>query len=289
MFFPNTSIDKIARHLTNREPRAKEWRAPVFGQVRILGMRTNASGIYVCGWSVSYTANEPWWVPFLFKINPNGDMAWKAYSFDPMSGGGDRVSSDVADSLFRNVNFTADGDVLLAGHADGGNSVLRKHPLNYDLNPQGRFFGDAGKATWRGGVRYKGLTLRISETQEMKSGRWIGMAGKPGWVVDLAGLPGKRVVSLGRHTYGYAATPDAWSKDVAGPAAFLRISDENYQDQFLTNLPDVTPYALATQGPRVVAVGLARSGKAPVKDAVQAAPGGGLDAYLLVVDCPEPK
>jgi|GEM_PF-1126053 len=290
LFFPNTSIDKIANHLTNREPRAKEWRAPIFGQVRILGLRTNGKdGIYVCGWSVSYTSGEPWWVPFLFKLNANGDTAWKAYSFDPMSGTGDRVSGDVADSLFRNVALSADGDVLLSGMADGGNSVLRKNPLNYDINPQNPFRGNQGTAPYRGGIRYKGLTIRMSETLEMKSGTWIAMAGKPGWVIDLAGLPGKRIVTFGRHTYGYAVTPNAWDTTTAGPAAFLRVTDEGFKDQFLTSLPDVLPYAVAVSDTRVAAVGIARGSKAPVKDAAITQQAGGLDAYLLVADFPLPE
>jgi hypothetical protein len=296
LFFPYTSIERIAKYQAKYEPRAAEWRVPIFGQARILGLRIGAKDtIYVCGWSVSATSNEPWWVPFLFKLNPNGDVAWRAYSFDPMSGKGDRVSGDVADSVVRNVALTEEGDVLLAGLADGGNTVLRKNPLNYDLAPQAPLKGETGRpARGGGGERYKGFTWRMTDRLESKGGVYFGAAvrgmggARPAWAVDLCALPGKRVLCLGRHNYEYPTSANAWVTDNTTPGGFLRLFDENYKDLFLTNLPDVTPYSLAVQGARVAVVGLARSGKALTKDALFPQQAGQMDAYLLIGEFPAP-
>jgi hypothetical protein len=63
--------------------------------------------------------------------------------------------------------------------------------------------------------------------------------------------------------------------------------DEIFDDQFITNLPDTIPYALARRGARIAVVGAARSENALVKDAVFPKHNGMLDAYLLVAEFPE--
>ena len=49
------------------------------------------------------TSREPWWCPFLWKLNDRGKVVWKAYSFDPMGGSGGRMGGLVSDSAIRSM------------------------------------------------------------------------------------------------------------------------------------------------------------------------------------------
>jgi len=62
--------------------------------------------IFLCGWSASATSKEPWWSPYLYKLDPkSGDVLWKAYEYDPMSGGGNRMGGAVADTAMLTVKI----------------------------------------------------------------------------------------------------------------------------------------------------------------------------------------
>lgn len=49
------------------------------------------------------TWREPWWCPFLWKLNDRGKVVWKAYTFDPMGGSGGRMGGLVSDSAIRTM------------------------------------------------------------------------------------------------------------------------------------------------------------------------------------------
>jgi hypothetical protein len=199
-------------------------------------------------------------------------------------------------SVLRLLGFArdegADGERLLGqALSDGGNTVWTASPTDYAKPSQTRLNGSWTKVL--GAERYKGAVLRMNDAREMTGGAYLGThvktspGGKTGWAVDVCGLSGKRVLALGRHTFPYATTADAWVTDESGPGGFIRVWDEHFNDQFITNLPDTIPYALARNGTRVAVVGAALSEKALVKNAAFPAHGGMLDAYLLVAEFPE--
>ncbi|MGA2501544.1 MAG: hypothetical protein ABSH20_27705 [Tepidisphaeraceae bacterium] len=292
IFFPPTDPMKVAKYQAQREPRCAEWKVPCFGQTRLLDVKSDGRGaIYACGWSVSATSREPYWTPFLFKLDGDGREVWRAYAPDPMSGKDDRMNGLVADSVIKSLGFADDGQLILAALADGGNTIWTASPADYAKPSQARLKGSWTRVL--GAERYKGAVLRINDAREMTGGTYLGThvkmspGGKTGWAVGVCGLPGKRVLALGRHTFPYGTTADAWVTDESGPGGFIRVWDENFGDRFITNLPDTIPYALTRKGSRIAAVGAARSEKALVKDAAFPKYNGMLDAYLLVAEFPE--
>jgi len=281
---------KPLEKIRNRGERFKGWKFPILGQVRTLRMRGDAAGnVYVGGWSVSMTSREPWWCPFLWKFNGNGELVWKAYTFDPMSGSGDRVNGLVSDSAIRSMAFDQEGGLLVSGISDGGNTVLRCDPRDYSKPAKFK----AGFGGMKGRVEYVGHIMRLDEqTRELLAGSGFGSyaQGKgyqATWAVDLCPLAGKRVLAVGRHNLNYPDTPDAWFHIAGDKGMFLKVLSHDFAPQFSVNVPDAIPYTAACRGTRCVVVGIAASEKTPVQRAVFPKYGGGMDGYLLVADFPE--
>jgi len=276
-------IEKIRQ----RRESFKDWKYPILGHIRTLRMRGDGKGnCYVGGWSVSMTAREPWWCPFLWKFDQDGNVVWKAYSFDPMGGRENRMGGLVSDSAIRSMAVDAQGDLLVSGISDGGNTVLKRDPRDYEKpapNMRGGFAGMKGR------VLYVGHVMRLdARTRELLAGHGFGSYGQrgyvPTWAVDLCGLPGRRVLAVGRHGQNHRASPDAWFQTESDQGMFLKVLDEDLAGDFCVNVPDAIPYAAACRDQRCVIVGMAETGKTPTKRALFGKHHGGLDAYLMVAD-----
>jgi hypothetical protein len=105
--------------------------------------------------------------------------------------------------------------------------------------------------------------------------------------VDVAALPGRRVLAVGRHNLNYPDTPDAWFHLASDKGMFLKVLTNDFAQQFSVNIPDAIPYAAARRGARCVVAGIATSDKTPVQRALFPKYAGGMDGYLLVADFPE--
>ncbi|HUT10211.1 MAG TPA: hypothetical protein VMY42_06920, partial [Thermoguttaceae bacterium] len=279
-------IEKIRGH---RES-FKDWKYPILGHIRTLRMRGDGQGnFYVGGWSVSMTSREPWWCPFLWKFGQDGKVVWKAYSYDPMGGRDNRMGGLVSDSAIRSMAVDGQGGLLVSGISDGGNTVLRRDARTYEQPGADVKRGYAGM---KGRVLYVGHLMRLdAESRQVRAATMLGSYGTTGyqatWAVDLCPLPGKRVLAVGRHNQNHTATDDAWFDVASDRGMFLKVSSDDFDEQFSVNLPDAVPYAVAQRGTRCVVVGMAESDRTPVKDALFGKHAGGLDAYLLVADFPE--
>jgi len=276
-------IDKIRR----RREEFREWKYPILGQIRTLRMRGDEQGnVYLGGWSVSMTSNEPWWCPFLWKLDPRGNVGWKAYSFDPMGGPDGRMGGLVSDSAIRAMAIGDGGDLLVSGISDGGNTVLRRDPRDYSKSgPEFR----RGLGGMKGRELYVGHLMRLdAKTRELRAGTMLGSYAdrgyEPAWAVDVAGLPGRRILAVGRHSRNHAATPDAWFDAKTDRGMFLSVFADDFEKLFSTNVPDAIPYAVARRGPRCVIVGMAASGRTPSVKPLFAKHAGNLDGYLMVAD-----
>jgi len=278
-------IDKIRR----RREGFREWKFPVLGQVRTLRMRGDGSGnVYLGGWSVSMTSQEPWWCPFLWKLDPRGKATWKAYSFDPMGGPGNRMGGLVSDSAIRSMAVSDRGELLVSGISDGGNTVLRRDPRDYARSgPEFR----RSYAGMKGRELYVGHLMRLdAKTRELKAGTMLGSYGdrgyEPVWAVDVAGLPGDRMLAVGRHSRNHSATDDAWFDSKSDQGMFLTLFADDFERLFSVNVPEAIPYAVARQGERCVVVGMAASAQTPTANPLFPEHAGGLDGYLMVADFP---
>jgi len=268
-------------------PHRSDWPYDTLGNTRSLRLRVApGDAFYVAGWSPTFTSGEPWWSPFLWKFSPDGEVAWKAYTFDPMSGGGDRLGGLVSDTAVRSVAVDDDGNVLAALIADGGNSCMRADPRDY-TQPTRLIQG--GASGFRGRMLFWGTVVRLNkETRELLGGntlignkRWVQAA----WAQDVAALPGGRVLAIGRHTEGFKTSEDAWYRDEF-LGGFLRVYAKDFTEEFSTSVPDADLITVARRGSRCAIVGVARSPRTPVKNPVISKPAG-RDGYLMVVDFPE--
>jgi len=259
------------------------WPLPHHSSPRTHRMRLDKDeNIFLCGWSASYTSNEPWWSPYLWKLDPKtGEVAWKAYQYDPMSGGGNRMGGQVSDTAVLTVVPEDDGNLLTALLADGGNTVMGWSPKadgsKFETPTRGKGFGVKLVHWWGQVHRVDGKTL---------SGLGAARIGPWGWVVDMASMPGRNVVAVGRFNDKFDFTDDAWWREstVENPNAFLRVFSPEFDLLFSTEIPGLVPFEISRLGPtRIILVGRSEKGASPVKDALFAKSAGQTGGYFMIL------
>jgi hypothetical protein len=260
------------------------WPLPHYSNPRTHRMRIDKDdNVYLCGWSASATSKEPWWSPYLWKVETTkGAPVWKAYNYDPLSGGGNRLGGMVSDTAVVTLALEEDGNILSSLIADGGNTVMGWSPKGdgskFGAPIKGQQFGVKLVHFWNQVHRVDGKTLE--GLGGARHGPWA-------WASDLASLPGKSVLAVGRYNGKFGWTDDAWWKDssIENPNAFLRLYSPDFDLQFSTALPGVVPFALnRIRATRYILVGRAEQGIAPVKDALIAKSPGKSDGYFLILD-----
>ena len=266
------------------------WPLAHYSSPRTHRMRLDkGENAYLCGWSASATSKEPWWAPYLYKLDSrSGEVLWKAYEYDPMSGGGNRMGGQVADTACVSVAMDEDGNLLSSLLADGGNSVM-------EWSPKAQKLGERFEVKTKGNfgvklVHWWGQIHRVDgKTREGLGGARVGPWA---WAVDVASLPGNSVLAVGRYNWKFDFTPDAWwnQSPAENPNAFLRVYSPNFDMAFSTSLPGVVPFEVCRAGTnRYLLVGRAEGGVSPVKDALFAKPSGKTAGYLLIVDWADNK
>jgi hypothetical protein len=260
------------------------WPYPHYSSPRTTRMRLDGrDSIYLCGWSASATAKEPYWSPYLWKMNAkDGSLLWKAYEHDPMSGKDNRLDGDVADTAVTTLALDADVNLLSGLLSDGGNTVMGWSPAGELHKP----FEGQIKGGWYGGglVHWWGMIHRIDAgTRQGLGGARLG---RTAWAVDLASLPGNHVLAVGRCNGRFEWTPDAWQlgDPEENPVAFLRLYGPDFELLFSTAIRGVVPFALRPLGhDRYALVGRADRDTAPIQDPLYGKPLGKSDGYLMIV------
>ena len=261
------------------------WPLPHHSSPRTLRMRPDKDeNVFLCGWSASYTSKEPYWTPYLWKLDPkSGEPVWKIYSWDPMSGPDARMNGNVADTAVVTLALEDNGNILTSLLADGGNSVMGWGPRGHEgVKMTAPIKGDNFGVKL---VHWWGQVQRVDgKTREGLGGARIGPWG---WVNDMAPLPGGQVLAVGRCNGDFKCTPDAWCGKVAvdNPIAFVRVFAPEWDLLFSTVVPGLVPFELSRLGAnRVILVGRADKEGAPMKDALYGKPLGKSDGYLLIVE-----
>lgn len=266
------------------------WTLPHYSSPRTHRMRLDRDeSVFLCGWSASATSKEPWWSPYLYKLDPrSGEVIWKAYEYDPMSGGGNRMGGTVADTALTTVAPEDDGNLLVALLADGGNTVMGMSPL-------------ADGSRFEVPIKGKGFTVKLvhwwGQVHRVDGKTRCGLGGARigpwGWAVDLAPLPGGQAMALGRCNGPFEVTDDAWAKESAAenPIAFLRVYSPDFDLRFGTLIPGIVPFEMARIAPNRYAItARAEQPGAPLKNALLDKSPGKSDGYLLILDfVPEQK
>jgi hypothetical protein len=284
------------------------WPHPHYGNPRTHRMRLDKDdNLYLGGWSASNTSSEPWWSPYLWKVKPDdGRVVWKAYGYDPMSGGGNRMGGQVADTAVSALALDKDGNLLAGLLSDGGNNVMGWSPRAV-LGE--RFEGDvAGGRDYHvsGLVHFHGQLHRFDA--QSRVGLRRARIGPCAWLVDVAALGDNGVLALGRCNFAFDWTADAWQKGEAteNPTAWLRVYSPTLEVTFSTAIRGVLPFGIVPlPADRFLVVGQSRgtldklalqeadksfevakepnSGLAPTKNALLAKPAGGSDGYWMIV------
>jgi len=262
----------------------KGWTLPHFSSPRTHRMRMDGDeNLWVSGWSASATSGEPWWSPFLWRLDPKtGEPTKKFYEYDPMSGGGNRMGGTVADTALLSVAVEDNGNLLTCLISDGGNCVMGWGPLGKEGKRMagpviGPGLGGSPAHFWGQAHRVDGKTFE---------GLGGAKSGPYAWAIDVAGLPKKHFLALGRWNAPLPWTPNAWWVNGAqpNPNAFLRVVGPDYNTVFWTAVPGVRPYELVPiGGDRYILVGFADKGTAPMKESLVPKAPGGEDAFFAIV------
>jgi hypothetical protein len=260
------------------------WPYPHYGNPRTTRMRADPHGdLYLCGWSASATSQEPWWSPYLWKVSAvDGTALWKAYDYDPMSGGGNRMGGTVSDTAVTSLALDQDGNLLTTLLADGGNTVMGLSPTA-DWSPfeapiNGVKFGVKLVHWWGQVHRFDAAT---------RHGLGGARIGPWGFGTDVVPLPDRNVLMVGRYNNALDFTADAWWTDRsdANPNAFLRVYSPDFVLRFSTTIPDVVPFEIARLGERrSILVGRAEHGLAPTQDGLSAKPSATGSGYFMIMD-----
>jgi hypothetical protein len=305
IYTPSVDPAKVNRYQNNSKHFSAKWKTlpfdwklPHLGNTRILRMRVGpGDAIALSGWSPTRTSGEPWWSPFLLKYGADGREVWRAWTVDPMSGGGDRLGGQVSDACVRSVAFDAEGNVLASMIGDGGNNILRWDPRDPTRRAPA-LRGSVG--SFPGRVLFWGGVARLDkESRQLLGGNHLAAYGparggrstgshpyyRATWAEDVAALPDGRVLAVGQNNGGYVTTAPWFADSVGG---LVVLYDREFAVSFSTTVADARLRTLAARGSRALVMGSAPAKAAPTTRAIASSHAGGRDGYLMVVEVPSP-
>jgi len=117
------------------------------------------TGVFVTGGDRnSGTGREPWRRPMCRGYDENGACVWQIWDWPgPLVGHDDfRL---VSDSSVRRGAFDREGNLLIGGWSDGGNSVFTRSPIDLEKNVGN---GGFGMSAWGAGVASFAYLIRLS-------------------------------------------------------------------------------------------------------------------------------
>ncbi|MBN1417684.1 MAG: hypothetical protein JXP34_02850 [Planctomycetes bacterium] len=251
---------------------------------------------YVGGDENTRTGREPWRRPFLRKFDGKGGLVWEIWRWDAKRVGTDAYRL-VSDSSVRHVVPHPDGDLLIAGWSDGGNSVFNRQPRDLDAPADyKRGFIDS---LWGAGVGSFARIMRIDGKEPaFEAGTiWCSFLperNKPNslFIDDLAVLDDGRVAAAGRSATALIESPDAWSGTYLQGASgtYLAIFRPDLGGLiFSSALPAVRGKpTIAVRGTRILIAASAETpgpGRQPIAPGgAQPKHGGEMDGYLLLIE-----
>lgn len=280
----------------------------VGGGTRASVVHPETGEFFFGGENHSATGLEPWRSPWLRKFGSDGEIDWTAYNWTgPIVGTTDfRL---VSDSAVVDLNIGGDGNLLITGWSDGGNSVFTRQP--YDLRkgvPQGGWCS----SIWGARVLSVPYLIRMdAQTMDVygmtRYNSYLPTDDRPNSIKINAVTTTEKgdVAVFGSSAFGFVETQDAWVTPWIvehRTDEFARAKGGNFLTLFrpdlrsarlATILPGMTKVKLATRGDYLLVYGEAKAStesygrtfETIVKDAVQSDYGGGAsDAYVMLVN-----
>lgn len=261
---------------------------------------------FMGGENHSGTGLEPWRSPWLRKYSPDGKIEWTAYDWTgPVVGVA--FLRLVSDSAVMGVSMGGDGNLLLRGWSDGGNSVFTRQP--YDLRepvPMGGWCA----SIWGASVLSVPYLIRMDpDTQEVygvtRYNSYLPTKNKPNSITirDVTTTAGGDVVLTGQSAFGFVETHDAWVTPwiheyrenefatAKGGTFFTVFTPDMKRARLATLLPGVHHPQFATRGDRVLLFGEAapssnsygREYPTLLENPLQDFGGGSHDAYVMLI------
>jgi hypothetical protein len=278
-----------------------------------------SGAMYFGGSYRSGTGLEPYVNPYLYRVNPDGRLAWTAYGWSGPIVGVEQQRL-VADSSVTRIKVGEDGSLTLTGWSDGGNTVLSCQP--YDMRqtaPSGGFASEVWGA--RGGltVRIAHMIHMNSETMEVdhcsKYVAYLPTSDVPTLlnIYDIQGLPNGDVALTGSANTGLIETHDAWTlpwyveyqtnefAQARSGTFFTLFKPDFSRPRMSTRTPGVGGGQLAARGNLLLLYSSATGNARPasesrygswyptiIRQAIQPVNGGGTDAYAMLIDTQAP-
>ncbi|MCH8474994.1 MAG: hypothetical protein LAT55_07175 [Opitutales bacterium] len=263
---------------------------------------------YLGGEYHSATGLEPWRNPFLHRFKASGEPKWTAWNWTgPLVGV--QWSRQVSDSAVRQVLVEDDGQLLLRGWSDGGNSVFTNLP--YDFRKSHGKGGFAG-SIWGANVLSVSYLMRMDpESMEITAfNRWLSYMPSSGTpnaanITDFAQTENREVAFTGSTAASLIETHNAFvepwylqhqrdpsnARPKGGP--YVAIFDHDFKNLLLsTSVPGLRRGKVHTRGQNILLSGetLPIEGAYGInlppitKNAPQDEFGGGsTDAYLMLI------
>lgn len=278
------------------------------GHPGVLAVNPADGGFIYGGDRNTNTGRQPWRSPYLYCFDRTGAKLWKLWEWTPRlcacGGGGNGLCSD---SSPRSADYDRNGDMIVGGWSDGGNSVFTRQPG--DLDKPAPIKG-LGMSSW--GMRSAnslGYILRIDPvTKQQKSATmWLAYVpedfsdakyrGAPNFanVEEIRVLEGGAVAFRGSGASGIVQTPNAFyryphdGKKHGGEVAAI-VTGDFAHCLFSSYLPACHELRLGSAGKRLLVVssssGASDMGPAPTVNAIQKTKQGDFDAHIVMIEAP---
>jgi hypothetical protein len=276
-----------------------------------VGVHPKDGSVYFGGSRNTNTGREPYRQPFLYKYDAEGQQKWKLFEPNPKeissAPGAGHLESD---SMVRALDFAPNGDMLIAGWSDGGNSVFPRQATDWHKPATG---AGMGMSAWgMRGANSLGHIMRLdSGTLETKAHSWL-VGYIPQWfseaksrnapnhisLVNMRVLGDGTVALTGRAATGLIQTPSAfWTDPKNGGkygGEFVTVFNEDLTNlRFSSYMPGCKDVRLgvAPKGLLVVSRSKGSDGnepptKSPAVKALQGECKGPYDGHIVLLRSP---
>ncbi|MCX5684204.1 MAG: hypothetical protein NT049_11030 [Planctomycetota bacterium] len=256
------------------------------------------------------TNKEPWRQPFLNLFAADGQKQWTVWNWDSKSVGSDQKKLE-SDSACRAAAWAANGDIIVGGWSDGGNSVFTREIKDVDA-PLPKGLPGYGMTCWgmRGANSIAYLMRFDPKTFQMRAWTlWVAYVpqdptdpkkgGNPNFakISRLEVLPDGSIFWFGQAATGLVETPQAWFSYADGArmgGSYVAVFSGDFTNLiFSSYVPTCEVQGIGQAKGGLLVAGRAgakaEGGQgAPVESAVQKDHGGALDAHLILLESPVP-
>lgn len=278
------------------------------GRVGVRAVDPEGGHYYLGGDRNTNTGREPWRQPFLYKYNLKGEKVWTAWEWNSRRVGSDKYRL-VSDSAARCGTIAPNGDVIIGGWSDGGNSVFTRQPHDLDKSSGGSRYGTS---SWgMKNANSLGYLLRLDpKTREQKAwALWVSYvpqdfnapryrnAPNGANLRQIECLSDDAIAFTGTSGTGLIQTPNAFFKypkdgEKHGGWYVTVFNKDLTHLLFSSYLPGCKELAIAPVGSGLAVVSRSendggRMGKSPTRQAVQKDFGGAYDGHIVLLSMPD--